>query len=515
MIITQTPLRISFLGGGTDFKDFYTQEEGWVLSSAIDKYIYVIIKERFDDKIRVGYTRTELVDYIDELQHELVREALRKTGITKRVEISTMGDIPSAGSGLGSSSTVTVGLLNAMYTYLGTPKDPETLAPEACQIEIDVLGKPIGKQDQYITAYGNMQFIRFKRDDTVEIESIILEDGVKRRLNQNLMLFFTNRTRRSETILTEQVANINDRLSVLREMKRLALEARQCICGSALDEFGAILHQGWELKKQLASKITNSEIDEIYRTARRAGAIGGKITGAGGGGFLLLYCPREKQDDVRAALHSLPELPFHLERDGTKVIFNYRTYIRALRWEEVVSQMASRWQPSVTGDRVFQDLVERLTHSLKVTVSSLAMLDGQEGSLVVCATSPIRYLEITPPVGRRIPVGDAPAHLQVIQEGKPVLFRQNEPVPAIPSQELELTLTGGLKSGALLPVKINSRVVGVVSLGEMRAWESSPFTQEKLKQGLCLVDRWAQTLSDWRPAASSLPRTDQESKGEI
>jgi len=324
VIITQTPLRISFLGGGTDFKDFYTLEDGWVFSSAIDKYIFVIIKERFDDKIRVGYTKTELVDHIDELQHELVREALRKTSITKRVEIATMGDIPSAGSGLGSSSTVTVGLLNAMYTYLGTPKDPETLAREACQIEIEVLGKPIGKQDQYIAAYGDMRFIRFKQDDTVEIESIVLEDGMKRRLTQNLMLFFTNKTRRSETILTEQVANINDRLSVLREMKRLALEAKKCLCGGALDEFGATLHQGWELKKQLASKITNSEIDELYRTARKAGAIGGKITGAGGGGFLLLYCPREKQDNVRAALHSLPELSFHLERDGSKVIFNYR-----------------------------------------------------------------------------------------------------------------------------------------------------------------------------------------------
>jgi len=324
MIITQTPLRISFLGGGTDFKDFYAQEEGCVLSSAIDKYIFVIIKERFDDKIRVGYTRTELVDRLDKLQHELVREALRQTGITRRVELSTMGDVPSAGSGLGSSSTVTVGLLNAMYTYLGTAKDAETLAREACQIEIGVLGKPIGKQDQYIAAYGNMHFIRFKQDDTVEVEPIVLEDGVKRRLNQSLLLFFTNRTRHSETVLTEQVANIKQRRSVLREMKHLALEGKECLCRGALDDFGALLHQGWELKKQLASKITNSRIDEIYKAARRAGAVGGKITGAGGGGFLLLYCPREKQDDVRAALHSLPELPFHLERDGSKVIFNYR-----------------------------------------------------------------------------------------------------------------------------------------------------------------------------------------------
>ena len=324
MIITQTPLRISFLGGGTDSRDYYLHEEGCVLSSAIDKYVFVIIKERFDDKIRVGYTRTEMVDSLDEVQHELVREALRKTGITKRIEVATMGDVPSAGSGLGSSSTVTVGLLNAMYTYLGETRDAATLAQEACDIEINVLGKPIGKQDQYIAAYGNMRFIRFQPDERVEIETIELEERTKRKLNQNLMLFFTGVTRKSSTILTEQRANTNHHLEVLCRMKSLALEARKCIIEGAFDEFGAILHRGWECKKQLASKITNSQIDEIYRLARQAGAIGGKITGAGGGGFLLLYCPQEKQDDVRAALHHLRELPFRLERDGSKVIFNYR-----------------------------------------------------------------------------------------------------------------------------------------------------------------------------------------------
>ena len=324
MIITQTPLRISFLGGGTDFRDYYLHEEGCVLSSAIDKYIFVIIKERFDNRIRVGYTRTEMVDSLDEVQHELVREALRKTGITNRIEVATMGDIPSAGTGLGSSSTVTVGLLTAMYTYLGEARDAATLAQEACEIEIEVLGKPIGKQDQYIAAYGNMRFIRFQPNERVEIETIELEDSEKRRLNQNLMLFFTGVTRKSSAILTEQCENTKDHLEVLRRMKSLALEAKKCIIGGAFDEFGAILHQGWECKKQLASKITNGQIDEIYRLARRAGAIGGKITGAGGGGFLLLYCPQEKQDAVRAALHHLREFPFRLERDGTKVIFNYR-----------------------------------------------------------------------------------------------------------------------------------------------------------------------------------------------
>jgi D-glycero-alpha-D-manno-heptose-7-phosphate kinase len=324
MIITQTPLRISFLGGGTDFRQYFLKEEGWVVSSAIDRYIYVIIKGRFDKKIRVGYTKTELVDDLDQLQHELVRECLRKTGILESLEISTMGDIPAAGSGMGSSSTVTVGLLNAMYHYLGEPKDPETLAREACEIEIDVLGKPIGIQDQYIAAYGGQRFLRFDRQNRTHVESINLEDTQRRKLNQNLMLFFTNVTRKAESVLAEQVNNIHARLEVLREMKRLALVARDCLQSGKFDEFGMLLHQGWEFKKQMASRVSNGSINAMYDSARKAGALGGKITGAGGGGFLLLYCPREKQEDVRAALKKLPELPFHLEKDGTKVIFNYR-----------------------------------------------------------------------------------------------------------------------------------------------------------------------------------------------
>ena len=324
MIVTQTPLRISFAGGGTDFRDFYMQEEGWVVSSAIDKYIHVIIKERFDDKIRVGYTKTELVDDIDQIEHELVRECLRITGITKRVEISTMGDIPSSGSGLGSSSTVTVGLLNAMFTYLGETKDAATLARLACQVEIDILGKPIGVQDQYIAAFGGQRFIHFCRDGAVRVESLGLGDEQTRRLNRNLMLFFTGVTRKAEDILGEQTNNIRSTTDSLRALKALALHVRDALRAGAFDEFGRLLDDGWQLKKQLASRITNPALDDLYTTARRAGALGGKIAGAGGGGYLMLYCPRDRQDDVRAALHALTELPFHLERDGSKVIFNYR-----------------------------------------------------------------------------------------------------------------------------------------------------------------------------------------------
>jgi len=324
MIVTQTPLRVSFFGGGTDFAEFYHREGGAVLSSAIDKYIYVIIKERYDDMIRVGYTRTELVSSLDDVGHELVRESLRKTGIARKVEISTMGDIPSAGSGLGSSSTVTVGLLNSMYTYLGCSVDADRLAREACEIEIDVLCKPIGKQDQYIASHGDLRFISFRQDGEVCLESIDLDPSVRRVFSENLMLFFTNMTRRSETVLVEQKSNVHNHLDVLRALKTLAQDGRELLETGRIDGFGKLLHQGWGLKKQLASRISNGHIDAIYETARRAGALGGKITGAGNGGYLLLYCPHERQDAVRSALHPLVELPFHLERFGSRVIFNYR-----------------------------------------------------------------------------------------------------------------------------------------------------------------------------------------------
>jgi len=324
MIITQTPLRISFFGGGTDFRDFYRHEGGCVLSSAIDKYIFVIVKRRFDKKIRVGYTRIELVEQVDQLQHELVREALRLAEVTSHIEIGTLGDIPSTGSGLGSSSTVTVGVLNALYNYRNDPHTQEQLAQGACKIEIDVLGKPIGKQDQYICAYGGLRFIRFLPDEEVIIDKIELGDSELRRLNQQLMLFYTKNIRRTDSVLSEQRSKIPDRMDTLRAMAELAYKGRTLLENGDFDAFGRLLDTGWQLKKTLASKISNDEIDRYYQLAIEAGALGGKITGAGGGGFMLLFCPREKLYNVRAALRELLELPFHLEPDGSKVIFNHR-----------------------------------------------------------------------------------------------------------------------------------------------------------------------------------------------
>lgn len=324
MIIVQTPLRISFFGGGTDFPSYFMEEGGCVLTSAIDKFIFLAIKERFDAKLRVGYTRTEMVDRVDEIQHELIREALRRTGIESGVEITTMGDIPSEGSGLGSSSTVTVGALNAMYAYQGEIASAERLAREACTIEIETLRKPIGIQDQYIAAYGGLRFLEFMPDGEVRAEKVSITTDARRALNDNFLLFFTGVSRSASSILTEQKSNIRDRLVELREIKHMAHQARAYIEAENFDALGELMHQSWELKKKLAGMISNGQINDMYEAARTAGAIGGKIAGAGGGGFLLLYVPYERQGRVRAALSNLQELPFRLEADGTKIIFNYR-----------------------------------------------------------------------------------------------------------------------------------------------------------------------------------------------
>ncbi len=324
MIIVQTPLRVSLFGGGTDFPGYYLEEGGCVLSTAIDKYIFVTIKKRFDEKLRVGYTRTEMVDTVDEIQHELIREAFRKAGLRSGVEITTMGDIPSEGSGLGSSSTVTVGTLHAMYALQGRLVSAEQLAAEACEIEIDILGKPIGVQDQYIAAYGGFQFIEFTREGKIVPNRIGLSIEMKRTLDSNLMLFYTGLTRRAEVVLGEQKQNIGDRLAILREIKNIAQAACRQVTAGCLDSVGELLHESWLLKKQLARQISNGDLDDLYERARKAGAIGGKIAGAGGGGFLLLYCPHERQESVRRALGNLQELHFRMEDDGTKVIFHYR-----------------------------------------------------------------------------------------------------------------------------------------------------------------------------------------------
>ncbi len=323
MIIVQTPLRVSFFGGGTDFPSYFLRDGGCVLSTAIDKHVYVTIKKRFDDLIRIGYTKTEIVESVDEIQHELIREAFRLTGLSKGVEITTMADIP-AGTGLGSSSTVTVGVLHAMYAYQNKFIAPQELARQACQIEIDILHKPIGYQDQYIAALGNFRLIQFEKSSNVQSEVISFSPSVKHRLNENLMLFYTGQKRAAESILSEQKENIQSNGKILKKLKDMAISAVEELQKGDVDCIGHMLNESWQLKKQLASGISNERIDKFYTKAMQSGALGGKLTGAGGGGFLLIYSPYEKRDSVRNALHELREIPIRLEESGSKVIFDYR-----------------------------------------------------------------------------------------------------------------------------------------------------------------------------------------------
>ena len=324
MIIAQTPLRISFAGGGTDFREFWSDHGGGVVSSAIDKYIHVIIKERFDDLIVLNYSKREVVESVEEIQHELIRESMKKTGVEKGLEITTLADIPSKGTGLGSSSTVTVGLLHALYTYQGELVTSQRLAEEACEIEIDILGSPIGIQDQYIAAYGGLRAFDFRPDGRIAVESCALTPWERLVLSSRLLLFYLDRQRKTSSILEEQRGNINDRLDALCRMRDQAKYLSENLTGENLDLFGQIMHKGWLEKKTLARKVSNPEIDILYEMALDAGAMGGKVAGAGGGGFLLLYVPIGKQDKVRQRLGHLRELPFMLETDGSKVIFNQR-----------------------------------------------------------------------------------------------------------------------------------------------------------------------------------------------
>lgn len=326
MIISQTPLRISFVGGGTDLKSFYNQEDGMVISSAIDKYVYVIVKERFDEKIYINYSIKEIVSDVSEVKHQLVREAMKKVGIERGVEITTLADVPSEGSGLGSSSTVTVGLLNALYNYSGRQVTLEQIAREACEIEIDICKKPIGKQDQYIAAYGGLNKITFHPDESVSVDRIPVFNTNQLILGSRLLLFYTNKTRDADIILKKQNQDTDDKRDVLRKMKQFVPKLESALTEYKFNKLGKLLHDNWLLKKSLVGAISNPEIDNMYNRAMDAGALGGKICGAGGGGFLLMYVPKEKQDNVREALSDYRELPFMLDSFGSRIIFNVRSY---------------------------------------------------------------------------------------------------------------------------------------------------------------------------------------------
>lgn len=320
MIITRTPLRISFTGGGTDLPAFYKNGYGAVVSTSIDKYIYITVNKRFDDSIRVSYSQTEIVNHVDELKHDIARECLRMVGISGGIEITSIADIPS-GTGLGSSSSFAVGLLNALYTYVGERLSAGELANRACQIEINVLGHPIGKQDQYAAAYGGVNYFTFERSGDVQREKILVSDNDLRNMNRKLMMFYTGIRRSADGILSRQSQETKNKMEVLMFMRDQANRMRDGLAQKGFTpDFAKMLDEAWQKKKSITSGISNPEIDELYQKAISAGATGGKLLGAGGGGFILLYCDEPYQSAVRKTL-GLRELDFEISLSGSRVVY--------------------------------------------------------------------------------------------------------------------------------------------------------------------------------------------------
>jgi D-glycero-alpha-D-manno-heptose-7-phosphate kinase len=324
MIMSRTPLRVSFVGGGTDLPDFADEHGGAVVSTAIDKYIHVVVAPRFEGDVRVSYSRTEIVPTAKEVEHELVREALRVTGLPRGLDIVTLADVPTRGTGLGSSSAVTVGLLNALYAYQGIYRAGAQLAEEAARLEIEVLGKPIGRQDQYAAAMGGLNLIEFvKGSEGTRVEPIVAPPGTLEALHRSLLLFYTGRQRAASDVLGEQRSGIRSGALTdqLVQMRDLAYELRDRLGAGEPAAMGELLHRNWELKRSLADGVSDADIDGWYERALAAGATGGKLLGAGAGGFLLFFAPPDAQPRLRAALgDELREVPFHFAGRGTQIV---------------------------------------------------------------------------------------------------------------------------------------------------------------------------------------------------
>lgn len=322
MIISRTPFRVSLAGGGSDLAEYYRRRRGFVVSMAINRYMYVTVNRRFDDSLRVSYTKTEIVERLEDLQHDLVRECLRMTGITAGVEVTTIADLP-AGIGLGSSSSLTVGLLNALYALKGEWRSPAELARRACEIEIEILRHPIGKQDQYIAAHGGLCEIDFLPDDTVAVHPLVCSRALRDRLVGQLLLFYTGVSRNANHVLHEARARLVEQArSPVDGLVELADAMRAAIVGGVIDEVGVLLDRSWTLKKQMASTVSNADLDGLYERARAAGAAGGKVSGAGAGGCLLLFVPPSKQDAVRRAMQGahVKEVGFAFEPEGSRIV---------------------------------------------------------------------------------------------------------------------------------------------------------------------------------------------------
>lgn len=333
MIISKTPLRISFFGGGTDYPSYYEKYGGEVLSTSIDQYVYVTVSKLnplFEHKIRVAYSKTELVRTVDEIQHPSVRHCLRHLGIKEGVEVSVTTDLP-ARTGLGSSSAFTVGLLHALYACAGRMISQEDLAREAIHVEQRLICERVGSQDQVAAALGGFRRIAFAKDNLFRAEPVPVSPERRLQLQSHLLLFFTGITRLAEEVLQDQASRVEVNGATLEAMRSQVAEACRILCSPerSLSGFGELLHEGWRMKRALSARISNALIDDAYAKARAHGAVGGKLLGAGGGGFLLIFAPPERHEDIRRALAPLVSVPFAFEQDGSRLIY-YRPQAVAL-----------------------------------------------------------------------------------------------------------------------------------------------------------------------------------------
>lgn len=321
MIISKTPLRITFVGGGTDLPEYYLQNgQGAVLSATIDKFIYVVVNKKFDNKIRISYSKTEIVENVGKIEHPTVREALKLLDIDGGIEIVSISDIPSQGTGLGSSSTFLVGLLNALHAYKGELASPKQLAEEAVLIERGILKEAGGKQDQYAAAYGGLNMFIFKSDETVDVRPIISNEDTRHGLNSNLLLLYTGIERSSTNIHKAQKASVKDKLSSYNRMKDLTFDMYKKLSENDYESTGTIMDENWILKKGLTSGISWDFIDECYERAMKIGAKGGKLIGAGGGGFLLFYADHSLHREITETLN-LRRVDFNIIYQGSSIVF--------------------------------------------------------------------------------------------------------------------------------------------------------------------------------------------------
>ena len=324
MIIARSPLRISLGGGGTDLPSYYEDHAGFLIAAAIDKYVYITLHQTFVPELIIKYSKLERVESLDAIEHPIIREALKLVGIPPRgLEITSMADIP-AGTGLGSSGSFTTALLKVLHAQKKNLVHPSDLAEQACEIELNRLKEPIGKQDQYIAAYGGLKYTRFNPDGSVFTDPIICSPTTLQQLQDGLLLLYTGLTRKADNILVEQAQGTRTeeaKQASLRHMVGLADQLYEALGRDDLDAFGEVLHCGWVEKRKLASGISNNHIDDWYERARANGAIGGKLLGAGGGGFLLFYAPPERHADICKALPELRHVPFYFSPQGSKVVY--------------------------------------------------------------------------------------------------------------------------------------------------------------------------------------------------